>query len=47
MLFKKRANKKQVTALKNGTVMFDETYFQTGISQGGKMFWGGPFDAYA
>lgn len=35
--------KLQITALKNGTVIFDETYFQIGISQGGKMFWGGPF----
>jgi PBP1b-binding outer membrane lipoprotein LpoB len=33
----------QITALKNGTIIFDETYYQTGISQGGKMFWGGPF----
>jgi len=35
--------KLQITALKSGTVIFDETYFQIGISQGGKMFWAGPF----
>ena len=33
----------QITSLKDGITVLDETYFEKGISQGGKMFWAGPF----
>ncbi|MEJ2201959.1 MAG: hypothetical protein P8X63_13245, partial [Desulfuromonadaceae bacterium] len=33
----------QVTVLKKGAVVFEESYFEKGTSQGGKMFWAGVF----
>lgn len=33
----------QISALKNGEVIFKDTYYEKGISQGGKMFWAGAF----
>lgn len=33
----------RVTATYKGTVLFEKPYEATGRSQGGKMFWGGPF----
>ena len=33
----------QVSVLKDDQVIFDETYFEKGKSQGGKMFWAGAF----
>jgi len=35
--------KLQINARKDGKLIIDETYFETGVSQGGKMFWGGVF----
>lgn len=35
--------KLQITASKDGSILFDQTYFEKGISQGGKMFFAGPF----
>ena len=33
----------QVTIIEKGSIVLDKTYFETGKSQGGKMFWGGAF----
>lgn len=35
--------KLQITAIKDDSILFDKTYFEKGISQGGKMFIAGPF----
>jgi hypothetical protein len=35
--------KLQVTVIKNGTIILDKSYFEKGVRQGGKMFWGGAF----
>lgn len=35
--------KLQITAIKDDSILFDRTYFEKGISQGGKMFFAGPF----
>lgn len=35
--------KLQISVLKDKSVIFDKTYFEKGISQGGKMFWAGVF----
>lgn len=33
----------QIVAIKDGSIIFDKTYFEKGKSQGAKMFWAGPF----
>jgi hypothetical protein len=33
----------QISALKDNAVIFNERYYEKGISQGGKMFWAGAF----
>jgi hypothetical protein len=40
--FEARVNLR-ISSAKNGSVIFDKSYFETGLSQGGKMFWAGPF----
>lgn len=32
-----------ISVIQDGKVTFKKTYLETGTSQGGKMFWGGPF----
>jgi hypothetical protein len=33
----------RISVSRGETVVFDKTYVETGLSQGGKMFWAGPF----